>query len=86
MLWFGLWHLKQNPDNRLTWYLVSCGLIYELCAMVCCGKEALVLCSGLWHLKQNTDNRLETLESDRIVALVGASPVAEPYRVLDLKI
>ena len=39
-----------------------------------------------WHLKQNPDNRLETLESDRIVALVGASPVAEPYRVLDLKI
>ena len=39
-----------------------------------------------WHLKQNPNNGLETLKSDRIVALVGTSSVSKPYRVLDLKI
>ena len=54
--------------------------------MVCCAMVWYPVMVVWWHLKQNPDNGLETLESDRIVALVGASPVAEPYRVLDLKI
>ena len=60
----------------MAWY----GLVWcELCEILCC-------CLAWLHLKQNPDNRLETLESNCIVALVGASPVSKPYRVLDLQI
>ena len=43
----------------------------------------------IWYdnrLKQNPNNWLQALEGDGIVALVGASPVSKPYRVLDLQI